>query len=77
MKATVKAFQYGKISGDFTLDMQDNKVIICKAIRVWEDTPGFEEETERRVAELFGMPVECTFSYGEFYCPGGNPNRSF
>jgi hypothetical protein len=58
------------------VNMQNEKVIICKAVRVWEDTPGFKEETEKRVAELFGMPVECEASYGEHYCPG-DPVRSF
>ena len=59
------------------VDTQGNRMIILKAIRVYEDTTDFKKETERRAAELFGRPVECTFSYGEYYCTGENSNRSF
>ena len=58
------------------MDTEGNRTIICNAIRLWKDTPGFKEETERMVAELFGMPVKCESSYGEFYCPG-DPDHSF
>jgi hypothetical protein len=57
------------------VSMQGEKLVMCKAVRIWEDTQGFEEETERRVAELFGTPVKCEHGYGEHYC--SDSKRSF
>lgn len=59
------------------IDCWNKPINMCKLFRLWENMPGFEEETKRRIEELVGQPVECVSLYGEFYIPGDTSGRGF